>query len=360
MKTEKLADLVELLHANTFTEDSFKPMLNKLRQLTNSSIALMIESARDPSQPPTLSVSEGNGNIPQLIAEYVHLLTQAPYYHHVNQFCHGRLVKLSAAVYKDIQPQRLMDHYQVFDARYMCGVLSETTQSSIAFVINREPHKGDYGSEDECLLKRLTPHLKVAVENRHRLSFLKDRMTGMTQALKLSDQTIGIISLTGKLLFCSTSFYDCLLKNNLLSSSNMGQFQFRSYRHNDWLETTMNKVSHHQNAQPQKYQSQHLQLSLEPLIDLQLTMLNQTDSEPLFLLHLNTIATIPLWWRLVYCFTPKELALIDKLLTGLTLPEAAEQLQVSHNTVRTHLHNILVKTHCRSQNQLLVRLLSPH
>jgi DNA-binding CsgD family transcriptional regulator len=195
---------------------------------------------------------------------------------------------------------------------------------------------------------------------RDELRRLTDRVRAMTQALELSDQTIGIISLTGKLLFCSTSFYHCLLQNNLLSSSNMGQFQFRAYRHNDWLETTMKKVSHYQNAQPQKHPPQNLRISLDPLIDLQLTLLNQADSEPLFLLHLNTIATIPQWWRLVYNFTPKELSLIDKLLTGLTLPEAAERLQVSHNTVRTHLHNILAKTHCSSQNQLLVKLLSPH
>ena len=149
-------------------------------------------------------------------------------------------------------------------------------------------------------------------------------------------------------------FNDCLLNQNLLIAG-VEHLQFRFQRHHNWLKQTINRLSHCQN-----YQRQTLRLSTEPLIDIQLTMLKQMESDPFFLLKLKTANNIPHWWLSVYSFTPKEQLLIDKLITGLTLPEIADQLQISHNTVRTHLKHILDKVHCSSQNQLLVTLLLPN
>lgn len=364
MKAEQLAYLIELLHANAFSDDSFKPMLDELLLLTNSSSAFMIAHMQGALQPANCAVSAGadhntanhsTDNSTKLMDEYGHLLTQEPYYHDVTQFSHGQLFKLGTAVSKNIQPQCIMDYYRAMDAQYTRGVLIKTAQSNIVLVINRRAEQKDYTYQEEELLKALAPHLKLVVENRQHLSLLHNRMANISQALELSEQAIGIIGVTGKMLFYSTSFYNCLFKNNLLSLSGMEQCQLRSYRHNDWLESTLNKLYHYQNYHPQ-----NRRLSNDPLIDLQVTLLNVLNSEPLFLLQLKTVATIPFWWQLVYSFTPKERLLIDKLLTGLTLPEAAEQLHVSHNTVRSHLHHILVKTQCNSQNQLLVTLLSSH
>ncbi|ABZ76533.1 transcriptional regulator, LuxR family [Shewanella halifaxensis HAW-EB4] len=352
MNAEQLAHLLELLHANTFTEDNFNPMLDELRRVTNSGIALLVENPENQSL--NLSLSDGNNGTSQLMDEYAHALAQDPYYHYVNQFPHGQLVTLSSEVYKQIQSHPVGEYYKYVDSRYICGALIKTQNSNIAFAVNRGRHQGDYDIEEIGLLKQLIPHIKVVTENRNQLSFLKNRMANIIQALELSGQAVGIISQTGALIHCSAPFYDALLEHNLLAPG-MGRFRFRSHRHHDWLEHTIKKVSLYQN-----HQHQTLRLSTEPLIDIELTMLQSLDKEPLFLLNLKTAATIPQWWQLVYSFTPKELVLIDKLLSGLTLPEAAEQLHVSHNTVRTHLHHILSKMHCTSQNQLLVKLLSNH
>lgn len=350
MNAEQLAHLLELLHANTFTEDNFNPMLDELRQVTNSGIALLVENPENQSL--NLSLSDGNNGTHQLLDEYAHELVQDPYYHYVNQFSHGQLIKLNSEVYKQIQSHPVGEYYRHIDSRYICGTLIDTQESTIAFAINRGRHQGDYDREDECLLKQVIPHIQIVVDNRHRLYFLKNRMANIIQALEQSDQAIAIIDKTRTLFHCSESFYKSLLEHSLLSPS-MGKFNFRSHHHNDWLKRTIEKVSYYQNHQFQK-----LRLSTEPLIELELTMLQAPDTELLFLLNLKTAANIPKWWQLVYSFTPKELVLIEKLLTGLTLPEAAEQLHVSHNTVRTHLHHILTKMHCTSQNQLLVKLLS--
>lgn len=355
MKTGTITHLVELLHANIFTEERFTPVLDELRLLTNSSMVVMSENIQS-SSAPELYIAGGGNKITQQIDIYEDLLTQAPYYHSVKLSSYGRLVKLiTAAGGKEGKSHLMRNCYQTNDVSYICGLLIKTARSNIALVVSRGAHQKDYGSAEEGVLKRLAPHLKVAAENRHRLSSLQNQNANITQALELSEQAIGIIDSTGKLLFCSTSFYDCLIKSNLLASSGMGRFQLRSHRHSGWLRTTIHKVSLGQNYQPQ-----NLRLSIDPLIDLQLTMLKQTNGAPLFLLNLKTVESTPQWWQLVYSFTPKEQSLIDKLLSGLSLPDAAEQLQVSHNTVRTHLHNILVKTNCSTQNQLLVTLLSPH
>lgn len=350
MNAKQLAYLLELLHANTFTKEKFNPMLDELRRLTNSGNAFLLENPGDRSA--NLYLSNGNSGNTELMVKYAHELTDDPFYHFMEQFPHQRTIKVNSVVYKQIQSHPIGEYYKHIDSRYICATFIDTKQFMIVFAINRGRNQGDYNIEEERLLRHLIPHVKVAAENRQHFIFLQNRMDNIIQALETSVETLGIIDRKGKLLHCSTPFYDCLLKKKLLTSR-IGHLQFRCHRHHDWLQQTINKVSHYQN-----YQRQALRLSSKPLIELQLTMLKQMDGEPLFLLNLKTAADIPQWWRLVYNFTPKELLLIDQLLTGLTLPEIAEQLQISHNTLRTHIKHILSKVHCSSQNQLLVRLLS--
>lgn len=58
-----------------------------------------------------------------------------------------------------------------------------------------------------------------------------------------------------------------------------------------------------------------------------------------------------------YDLSRREVRLCDALLAGRTLPEAAEYLNISRNTAKTHLARIFDKTGVRSQNALL-RLLA--
>lgn len=351
MNTDQLAYLLELLHASTFTEDKFIPMLDELRRLTNSSVAFLIENPD--LQSINLPFVDENCGSAELTDKDAHDLAKYSYYHYVNQLSYQQANKLSGGLYNEVQSHPEEDYCKYINSIHICGAIIDIKQSKIAFAVNRERQKGNYTIEEESLLRYLISHIKVAIENRQHLSFLQKHMANITQALESSDEAVGIIDRKGKLLYCSALFNDCLQNQKLLIASG-GQLQFRFHRHHDWLEQTINRVSDGQNQQRQT-----LRLSTDPLIDIQLTMLKQMESDPLFLLKLKTAANIPHWWLSVYSFTPKEQLLIDKLLTGLTLPEIADQLQVSHNTVRTHLKHILKKVHCSSQNQLLVTLLLP-
>jgi len=351
MNTDQLAYLLELLHANTFTEDKFIPMLDELRRLTNSSLAFLIENPD--LQSFNLPLVDEDSSSAELADKDDHDLAKYSYQHYLKQLSNQQTNKLSSGLYNKVQSHPVLDYYKYINSVYICGVIIDIKQSKIAFAVNRERYQGDYTIEEESLLRHLIPHIKVAIENCQHLSFLQKHMANITQALESSDEAVGIIDRKGKLLYCSALFNDCLQNQKLLIASE-GQLQFRFHRHHYWLEQTIYRISHSQNQQRQT-----LRLSTDPLIDIQLTLLKQMESDPLFLLKLKTATSIPQWWLSVYSFTPKEQLLIDKLLTGSTLPEIAEQLQVSHNTARTHLKHILKKVHCSSQNQLLVTLLLP-
>jgi len=54
----------------------------------------------------------------------------------------------------------------------------------------------------------------------------------------------------------------------------------------------------------------------------------------------------------------RELDVIRLLADGLTGPEVADELQLAHNTVRTHVRNAMVKSGARSRAQLVVLALA--
>jgi PAS domain S-box-containing protein len=53
----------------------------------------------------------------------------------------------------------------------------------------------------------------------------------------------------------------------------------------------------------------------------------------------------------------RELDVIRLLALGLTGPEVAEELQLAHNTIRTHVRNAMAKSGTRSRAQLVARAL---
>ena len=56
--------------------------------------------------------------------------------------------------------------------------------------------------------------------------------------------------------------------------------------------------------------------------------------------------------QLVFQLTPAEARLSQLLVCGMGLREAADQLGVSHNTVRTQIRSVLAKTGTRRQSDL--------
>lgn len=58
-------------------------------------------------------------------------------------------------------------------------------------------------------------------------------------------------------------------------------------------------------------------------------------------------------FSMAFALTPAERHLVQSLASGLTLGEHSNAHGVSEETARWHLKNVFVKTHCRSQMQLL-------
>jgi DNA-binding NarL/FixJ family response regulator len=55
--------------------------------------------------------------------------------------------------------------------------------------------------------------------------------------------------------------------------------------------------------------------------------------------------------------TPRELEILGMMAMGLTNREIAERLTISHNTVKSHVGNILEKLGLRNRTEAVSRLL---
>jgi DNA-binding CsgD family transcriptional regulator len=56
--------------------------------------------------------------------------------------------------------------------------------------------------------------------------------------------------------------------------------------------------------------------------------------------------------------TPRELEVIDLVALGMSGREVAAELQIAHDTVRTHMRNAMTKTGSRSRAQLVAKTLA--
>ena len=54
----------------------------------------------------------------------------------------------------------------------------------------------------------------------------------------------------------------------------------------------------------------------------------------------------------------RELEVVKLLAEGFSGPEVAEELQIAHNTVRTHTRNAMTKMNSRSRAQLVAKALA--
>jgi DNA-binding NarL/FixJ family response regulator len=56
--------------------------------------------------------------------------------------------------------------------------------------------------------------------------------------------------------------------------------------------------------------------------------------------------------------TPRELQVVQLIALGFNGPEVAHELQLAHDTVRTHVRNAMTKTGTRSRAQLVAKTLA--
>src|SRR4029079_1502421 len=63
-------------------------------------------------------------------------------------------------------------------------------------------------------------------------------------------------------------------------------------------------------------------------------------------------------WKKRFSLTPAEIALVDKLLAGKSLQEAARERKITYETARSTLKSVFFKTGTHRQSELIIRLLT--
>jgi DNA-binding CsgD family transcriptional regulator len=231
--------------------------------------------------------------------------------------------------------------------------------------VYREPDGAAFDGQQYSTLALLAPHLNTAFALRRRLIGLESKVQDLETALNRINVALILLDDRGKPLMVNAAAQAICGKRDglLLTRSGIGAMSIlESAALQALIARTISSVAPRQSAQGggcvlTKKNGRKLHLLATPippsLADSPgraVAMLLISDSEKEQQLPGDIL-------RQLFCLTPAECRLALLLQEGLTLPEAAQQLSVGRETVRTQVKSILQKTGSRRQGEL-VKLLA--
>lgn len=224
-----------------------------------------------------------------------------------------------------------------------------------------------FATERLQLLQRLTPHLMQSAKLRQQLHNLNQQNLYQSDIIEhfpygalwvneqgkiisanaVAQQQLaegdGILVKDGKIT--ATDSYDITHLNHAIFRATHA-----SMRQGQWL------------ALQRKKQATKLLLSIIPTAAAAAPINTPDSFIALVIIYDASRASMPTNQLLKQLFqlTPRESDLAAAMLNNLTIEEYAQQQQVSHNTVKTHLANLLQKTGTKRQSELMRKLLLSH
>jgi DNA-binding CsgD family transcriptional regulator/PAS domain-containing protein len=234
------------------------------------------------------------------------------------------------------------------------------------FGIYRGPTEPPFENRHLDLLKMLAPHVEIALSTRRRLGELQSRVDALDESLERIQGAIVVLNHRGKILFANPAAQRILNKNDGLIISNGSLVCSDSARSSElqalirWASAGAEGRFHSRGravAVP-RGTGHPLQILAVPLVKRHIespsnacVLLSVSDPDARRVLPSEQL-------RELFGLTRAESILCTRLVRGCTLKEAAEELGVCKETVRTQLKAVLLKAGCRNQPDLIRRLLN--
>jgi DNA-binding CsgD family transcriptional regulator len=256
-----------------------------------------------------------------------------------------------------LAPQRL--HYSVV----LTLLRDESRVAAAAFL--RSAIAGPFGQEELALLRALAPHLQRALKLTLRNEQLHAQSQSLAEALNVSATGTLLTDAHGQVIFVNPAGRRVLKEGDGLSIRK-GGLAVHDASARKALTAAIAMASRGQASDdadfeaatalivPRQSGRQAYNLLVWPLrvtpgvmpVDLPSALIFMTDPVTGARPPLETVAAI-------YGFTPSETALASLLVEGLTLKEAADRLDITMNTVKTHVKQLFAKTNTRRQADLI-------
>lgn len=249
--------------------------------------------------------------------------------------------------------------------RGLGAIIDHSASTLAAVTIVRPKQRGDFTSRDVALLRALVPHLQRGLQFHRRIATIESQRRSMGDALDLLPAGVFLLGTDGALLVVNRAGRDLLDQNDGLSARRDGlaaaghaeckalRVLIRAaVRPGEGLSSggamAISRPSRRRPylvmVVPVSARRFALDGPAQPVVAVVVTDPDREESTPAELL------------MGLFGLTPAEARLAALLAEGRSVAEAAADLRVSLNTVRTHLKRALSKTDTRGQADL-VRLI---
>lgn len=248
-----------------------------------------------------------------------------------------------------------------------CGPIEVGTRRASVVSCSRSAAKGPFGADQIALLRLLLPHLQRAMRIHRRMAVLEANQRGSLDALDLMSVGIVLLSRRGRILYSNRLALQILAQSDGLLADRHGLVAASSSSG----QKLRRAIATACDSQLEMSPSEDVLAVERPSGKRPFTIFVTPVSRRLFereasgvvaavfvadpeMIDSTPVELLMRWYGL----SEKEAVVARHLMHGETLAQAAQSLEITHNTARTHLQRIFNKTATHHQGELIRLLMS--
>ncbi|WP_133471981.1 LuxR C-terminal-related transcriptional regulator [Paraglaciecola marina] len=360
----ELSELIEQIYQGALTGD-WDAALNQLMEFTQSNKALFVLNKNSETKPLTLEY-RANFAFPAIAwIDYQARAHEDPSREHVQFLTEGEWVNVNKRQYEDSSYYRDIN-VPLKVAYGLAGVLCRDTHHESLLMVNRGEEDQPYEASEEALFDIIMPHFSRAMHIYKELRLYKNYSNLTKSIIDQQDKAILVCDENGTIVIQNQFAEQNLLPPSSIYVSN-NKICIESPESQNQLEHFIRECSKlaYKSIGSQESiiieQQDHDQENHDVIL---ITVAPVKDSKqfnnievPCCLITVNYQHKIN-WVNIQnqFSLTQRETQLTQALYFKKKLSVLTSELNVSHNTLKTHLKSIFLKLKVNSQTELLVKL----
>jgi len=358
--------LVRMVYEGTAGPTPWSGFLEVLRDRLDANYVTMILRPPSPEHPWQVVFA---GEAKPEIAE-----TYNSFFYAVDPFVNlpvGRVMTVEEVVNEEewLRSAIYQEFLSPLEVRYYLGAdLGDGGEPSCRFRVSRAEHSQNFGDAARATCQILLPHIRCAVRLRNQIDVTEAERQLYAGTLERLAVGAVILDKRGKILRSNDAAMEILRQRDGLSVINAGLHAAFGAENRELQGMIEHAISGETSPRPHLVSGMSLtRPSGRPNLGIvvkaaPMTEWSDSAESPAVVVIIRDVeqksqASQTVLQRL-YGLTPAESTLALKLLGGMTVDEASEQLRVSRNTARCQLRAIFAKTGVTRQTELVRLLLS--
>jgi DNA-binding NarL/FixJ family response regulator len=222
--------------------------------------------------------------------------------------------------------------------------------------------KAEFTSEDARILGRVVPHLQRALQVHQRMAHSTIRLEGLQQSLERLPTGVILLNASGKVLFVNEAARTLVASRDglVVDATGLRALRADETRRLRLLICNAAKSSAGSGVSPggsmrvTRAKSSPLEVLVSPLHTAESWYLPERIVAAVYVTDPSQrVAAAETTMRQLYGLTDRETDVLAAVTRGQSARQAARELEISYNTIKTHLRHIFLKTETASQADLI-------